>query len=1660
MSEPNADAAPLPDRARERIRNISAALAVVVILAMGAGLRFTNLDWDSGRHLHPDERYMTYLATLLRPPDSLADYFDSGASPLNPYNTDWGSRYVYGTLPLFIARYAAAFLDGACESPPRAAPALVARLVFPPRYAACEFGPFTSYDPMALVGRALSSLADLAAIVAVYFIGRRLFGRRAGLLAAVLSALTVLQIQQAHFFTTDSMSNLFVVLTILTCVWLVTSRSVGRAFWLRAGVLGAAAGVFAGLGVASKISVWPLVPLIVLSYAVVWWRQSRQHPPGAAALALGGALVISGLTAFTAFRIAQPYSFVGTSYAEFVLTIDQCEIVASGGLATVCRLAAELPEPIRVVVAPSARWIEQLTLAQGFVNGTIDAPFGIQWSNRAPIAFPLVNLLFFGMGLALGLAGWVGFIIGARETLLGRRWWLWLIPVVWTGAYFLYQSTQWTKSIRYLLPIYPMLALFAAAALIALWDRARTVATPRRTAASVLAASAAALVVGLTAVWAAAFLAVYAGPTTRVAASDWIYRNVPSAVTLEWDAGADGRQLAIKSMSIETGAPTSFPISRLDLGDAPVSLTAVRVRLNHLDGEGVVTARVLDLLTDTLLAEAQATVSGSQPVIAFDGLELQRGRDYFVELQLAPARGGRREITARASVIGNEQWDDPLPAPGEGRASGLFYNGLTTSNSGLMQPYDEDSPDKLPALLDWLDETDYVVLSSNRVYASVARLPWRYPLTNEYYRALLGGELGFELAADFHSYPRLAGFTVNTHEMPQRLVRAAGTQGPALGTVLPFPPAEEAFSVYDHPRVLIFRKTQDYSRERAERLLGVFDLARTLRVTPIQAGNQPGGLVMTPSMRETQQAGGTWTELFPESSPLNQSEFVAALAWLALIEMLGLAAFPLIARLSRGALFDGGYAVSKVLGLLLVAYGAWLAASVGALPFSAGVIWAMAGALGVVGAAFAWRDRAFLAALVRERGAVVLGAEMAFLIGFAVWLAVRSGNPDLWHPFMGGEKPMDFAYLNAILRSTWFPPIDPWFSGGYINYYYFGFVIVAAPIKALGIEPAVAYNLAVPTLFGLVASGAYGLGAALAARTTDAASTRRAIVAGALAALFVAGIGNAQQLWVISGAWTRLGGGDAGVPEVEAFFRGLAAWLAGAPLPVYAMAPYWDATRIDPSVPIAEFPLFTFLYADLHAHMIAMPIVLLSIAIALIYASGRASAIGVAIGALVVGSLFPTNSWDYPIYLALCATALVVGRLRGHSAGQGEPTPWTMVAAAIAVFVALSRGWFAPFFEHFGTTYSSVDVWTQGRTPLLVYLKIHGLLLAPIAAYLARGALQSARALAAAGRRGTLAWAGAAGVAVMALAGAFAVVGVPTALVSIPVAALAAMAAIMPGTLGRTRVLWLAVAGAAALTLFVELFALRGDIGRMNTVFKFYVQAWLLFGVGAAVTSTWLLARPTIAQAGAIGQSPRRAASFAVAAMVASVAGVGLVYPLFAVPAKVNDRMAADAPRGLDGEAYMRYSTRVEQGREPREFSLRHDAGAIEWLRRNVTGSPTIMEGTAGGELYRWGNRMSIYTGLPSVVGWWWHQHQQRMALPYSVVSGREQDVAAFYSTRDTGLAQTLLRRYTARYVVLGDLERAYYDPAGLPKFARLVSEGVLRVAYRNEGTTIYEVMD
>ncbi len=1487
-----------------------AALLLVAILILAGAFRFTGLDWDEGQHLHPDERFLTMVENSLQWPKSWGEYWDTAVNPLNPNNHNFGS-YVYGLFPVVVTKFMGELLG------------------------------MTGYGAVYLVGRALSGVMDLLSIVIVFLLGRRLYNARVGLVGALLGALTVLTIQQSHFFTVDNFTTFFITLALYAAVRVAQGEGWGSVLLL---------GVAFGLAVSCKINALTFLLIIGLAFILRAARRAAlftEAPAHTRQVRLGRfqmrwewganplcgplpsrerffakaveaipALLLVLVVAFWTFRIVQPQAFTGPGFFDVRL---------------------------------NPQWLEQMDFIRKLVGGEIDYPPSHQWAARAPVLYMLEHMVLWGLGLPLGLAVWAAWALMAYE--LYHLRWKHLLPWAWMTFTFFYQSVQFVKTVRYLLPIYPTMALMAAYGLVYAWDWARRprrgrLLWLRRLTRGAVRALVIVIVVG-TGLWALAFTSIYTRPVTRVAASRWIFQNIPKGSTLSY-----------------------------------------------------------------------------------------------------------------------ELWDDALPLNIDGRLADANYRQIR------MDLYWEDVPEKREQLYRWLQDTEYIILSSNRLYGSIPRLPMRYPMTRRYYQALFSGELGYELFATFTSYPRIFGLEIVDDA------------------------ADESFTVYDHPKVLIFKKRPDFSLENVKAILGGYDLDRVVRMLPKQVSAAPNGLMLYRSEWAAQQTGGTWIAIFNPASLMNQFPL---LWWLVILEGVGWVAFPL-AFVALSALRDRGFALAKAVGLLLWGYVTWLLPSLKWVPYSRELIAGALAGLALLSLGVGIGRHAEMAAFFKARWRLVIAYEVIFLAAFGAFLWVRCGNPDLWHPVTGGEKPMDLAYLTAILKSVSFPPYDPWFAGGAMNYYYFGWVLLASIIKLTGIVPEVAYNLAIPTLFALVFSGAVGIVYNLTASAEEEGGwfprpLRYGLAGGCLLAI----LGNLGELTLVVGGLRQLGEGVAfqsRVPLLKAIVQvGAGLWQVlskRTPLPFRSEWWYWNPTRVMKFGEINEFPFFSFLYGDLHAHILAMALALLALGAALQVAlrsrarapwEGRPAApwpgilgrlglstdtiLSLGLGSLVLGALWAANTWDYPTYTLIFLIALAIGVYEERRRFDRQAWLWLGVRGASTVVASYLL--FGPFHGRFGSAYSQIERWRGPRTPLGDYVIIHGVFLFILAFYLLalafrpgvrNGVARTVRLFWHHWKRRWRAWVlyerwvrcptlgySLAWVA-LALGGAvwlgLVMAGAWLWALALPLvgvgAALCLSARLAPER--RLQAVWITLG--LAMTLAVEVVVLKGDIGRMNTVFKFYLQVWILWALSAGAGLAYL-ARDE-------ARWPRRWRALwrwglGVLLLAASM------YPPLATWARLRDRWDPSLPPTLDGMAYMTTAAHSENGSP---ITLEYDRRAIWWMREHIPGTPVVAE--ANTPFYRWGGRISVYTGLPTILGWDWHQKQQRAAYSGLVVDWRQQDVNDLYNTHDVSLARQIIARYNVRYIYVGELEAAYYDPAGLAKFEAMVGTD-LEVVYRDGPVTIYRVL-
>lgn len=1035
------------------------------------------------------------------------------------------------------------------------------------------------------------------------------------------------------------------------------------------------------------------------------------------------------------------------------------------------------------------------------------------------------------------------------------------------------------------------------------------------------------------------------------------------------------------------------------------------------------------------------------------------------------------------AALTSETWDDPLPLNLDGRSS-QQYIGVT------MHPYHEDDPEKYTGnvqqdgtrntgLFDQLEMADYVILSSNRVYDSTSRLPMRFPALTRYYHYLFNGELGFDLVADIHSYPSLFGIDI------------------------PDQSSEEAFTVYDHPRVLIFKKNASFSRERAERLItDGMTWGEVYKMRVAKVADMPTALRFTPSTWSLVQQAGTWSELF---NPQSLSNKLPWLSWLLMLELLGMVTFALLFRLFP-KLPDRGYSLSKTLGLLIVAFSAWFLASYRWINFGPGTLWLLSLVLALVGVLSLRGHFASFKAFIAARRKSLLAAEVLFLVAFFGFLLIRALNPDLWHPARGGEKPMDLAFFNAILKSESFPPYDPWYAGGFINYYYFGFVLVATLTHLTGIVPSVAYNLAIPTIFALTALGAWGAAFNLIASRrapvhVDAsrpaptpsrrwrAFERRAIISGIAAAIFVVLAGNlANALWMLPGS-------SGGLDPNEPAHCDLSSYAAKQECKGRKEWAFWDATRIVSMAlsksgqydgTINEFPYFTFLYGDLHAHMIALALAVTALGLMVALFRGRsqqhaglwqqlgAQLPALALLALTTGALRATNTWDFPAYAGLSILTLFFIAWRYWRRGTSWKQATLLFVLGAAIYWLLGSLLFWPFLTTFATDYAGFELWKGRHTPLRQYLQTNGVWLF-IVCSAGLGIFNQQY------RLRLWHW------LLVLAAGCFVVAGiiedVPALYMILPIAvAVIALGVEVMGRgewvpnlqtdpeTGEQRKEWLMLEPRASLstiipslwatsaiwlTLLVELIVSKGDIGRMNTVFKLGMQSWVLFAIAAGIGLVWIWEQVRNKQAGirvatVAGWVWRGAAAVLIAA--------AMVFPATATPARLADRYDTSLGMGLDGSAYLK-SPKATWGENNYEFSFAEDAAAIEWLQQNIEGTPIILE--AHTEAYRWGARIANNTGLPTLIGWHHHVRQQRaVAQADYVIDNRRSVVQQIYTTPDSLQALSLIQQYGVEYIIVGHLEQALYrDSGGLAKFEQMAQNGQLQRSFQSGSTTIYRAL-
>ncbi len=820
-------------------------------------------------------------------------------------------------------------------------------------------------------------------------------------------------------------------------------------------------------------------------------------------------------------------------------------------------------------------------------------------------------------------------------------------------------------------------------------------------------------------------------------------------------------------------------------------------------------------------------------------------------------------------------------------------------------------------------------------------------------------------------------------------------------------------------------------------------------------------------------------------------DLVGFVSWYLIATVIGLIAFPMAYKYLP-ALKDRGYSFTRAIGLLIWGFLFWILSSLEilennlsslliALALFALLNWMVVGRRGI-GEIIAW---------LKNNLKLIITMEIVFLGAFALCAFIRSSNPEI----SGTEKPMELAFINSILRSPGMPPNDPWLSGYAISYYYFGYVLAAMLIRLSGVLSGIGFNLAIALWYALSATGAYGIVFNLLAfknRRKNASRTGNDTLLPIFGPLFLLIVSNLEGFMEILHArglfWKHLADGSWDSPIWK--------WLDIIDLsnpPVLPLGwlptrylPWWRASRVlqdydmmgAPREIIDEFPQFSFLLADLHPHLLAMPFVLLGIAIAMNLYHVRKK-VGASFWGLqlpitwsdllftgvCLGSLGFLNIWDFPFAVLLFAGGYFIKQT------VSERIHIRMILDSLLLFflvvltgVVVYLPFYLSFSSQAGGLIPSLIYLTRGAhfwvmfaplmLPIIVFLSwniLHGnigprflrsliasiglmallfmiMLLAGWIAWsipILRGALesvfnaqgQSYLMLVLESLRRRLSEPGTWLTLVFFLAGLITLLLRPNQELS------------MKHTPSEENIQpqWrkpdfsLIVMSVGILLLVIpEFFYLRDQFGwRMNTIFKFYFHAWILLSTCAAYAFIRILSETR-------GRGWKVVQTALIVVLLAS-----LVYAPIMLDEKTN-HFGTLQTRTLNGNRYF-------DDYHPEE------AHAIDWLSQQ---QPGIVSEAIGGS-YSGYARVSTLTGFPTVLGWPGHESQWRGGG--EEMGSRSYDMETLYSTADWIAANSIIKQYGIQYIYIGNLELSTY-PVNQVKF-----DENLPAVYKQGSVVIYK---
>jgi len=720
------------------------------------------------------------------------------------------------------------------------------------------------------------------------------------------------------------------------------------------------------------------------------------------------------------------------------------------------------------------------------------------------------------------------------------------------------------------------------------------------------------------------------------------------------------------------------------------------------------------------------------------------------------------------------------------------------------------------------------------------------------------------------------------------------------------------------------------------------------------------------------------------------SDLINVLQWWIMLFVIGSIFLPLTLAVFP-KFYDRGYIFSKILGISLVSYAIFILATIKLVAFSR-----LSSLFILVFFLFLFLclnqlNKNLLIknfiAVFRNKWRVFIFEELIFLLSLLIWSFVRAHQPDIHNI----EKFMDFGFVNSILRSSYFPPKDMWLANSTINYYYFGHLVTAILTKISGINSAITYNLMIASIFSFIFTQSFSIGLNLLAQIKKM-SLKKSLLGSLLTAFLVTLSGNLQTIYAFFAPYK----GDNPIPF----------WQLQFSFQTFPNA-YWypSATRFIYHA-IHEFPSYALALSDLHGHLLDTPFTLLALALTFsLFLKLKSKeleldslnfnffSIYLPLLGLLLAIMYMTNAWDGLIYLLLIVVLIGILALKKRRL-LSFLRPMLVLGVLLFIFTL-------PFNLFYKPPVSGLAILCPPQ--FLIGKNIGPLLFEN----------QCQRS----------------SVWELAILYGFFYFWI-----------ISFLAFILNKIKSRFQELNVSDNFVLILILCASFFILIPELiyfkdifatyPRANTMFKISYQVFIILSLSSGYIIVRLFGEiKTFVKKSAV----KKLVIFFYLLFALCIFFLISIYPIFAINSYYN---GLSKYHGLNGINYLKELY-------PSDYT------AILWINKNIKDQPTILE--AQGDSYTDYERISVNTGLPTIIGWTVHEWFWRN--DYNVVSLRINDVRTIYETTNLSLTKNLLKKYNVYYVFIGNLERQKYINLKENKFKKLG-----KVVFENGTSKLYKI--